>query len=67
MSYYRDRIQQCGSPFDPKIVESFMRVHNGTLDHLTRSEFVREVKMADACIKELGIERATEMAKTIGC
>lgn len=35
--------------YDPAIIEAWMRLEHGTLDHLTPKQFQREVRTALAC------------------
>jgi hypothetical protein len=52
--------------YDPRHIEAFMRVRHSTLEGLTRSEFRKEVKLAMACIDELGSTEAEKYAKSFG-
>jgi hypothetical protein len=52
--------------YDPRHIEAFMRVRHSTLDGLSRSEFRKEVKLAMACIDEVGPTEAEKYAKSFG-
>jgi hypothetical protein len=54
------------SDIDPRHVEGYMRAEYGTLDHLGRAKFVREVVIAVACIDEGGRAQAEELAQSYG-
>lgn len=51
---------------DPRHVEGYMRLQYGTLDHLSRTEFNKEVKIGIECIDADGIVNAESLAKSYG-
>ena len=51
---------------DPRHVEAYMRLQHGTLDHLSKNQFIEETKICIACIDEEGIEDAELLAKSFG-
>lgn len=56
----------CGADYDPRHIECFMRIQHGTLDHLSRADFKREVKICMACIDECGKDDAEKYAQSMG-
>lgn len=50
---------------DPRHIEAYLRLRHGTLDHLTRSEFKRQVK-ALAKIVNQDLTAAEDLAKSYG-
>jgi len=52
MSCYEKIILELDPTADACGVESFMRCQYGTLDHLSRDDFRREIKLAKACERE---------------
>ena len=52
MSFYQDLIHEIAPNINPAGVEASMRLQFGTLDHLPRSEFVKEAKLAAMCEEE---------------
>lgn len=55
-----------GAEYDPRHIEAFMRIQYGTLDHLTRDDFKREVALCKQCIDECGKDDAEKYAKSLG-
>lgn len=55
-----------GSVYDARHIEAFMRVHFGTLDHLSRAEFVSEVRLAEKCVEIGGTYQAERVAQSMG-
>jgi hypothetical protein len=51
---YQNLIQQIAPEANPRHVEAWLRIEHGTLDHLSRPRFEREVAIALACIAEAG-------------
>jgi hypothetical protein len=51
---------------DPSHVEAYMRCQYGTLDHLDRKTFNREVKIAVGCIDQTGTAEAESLAMSYG-
>lgn len=54
------------SEIDPRHVEAYMRVQYGTLDHLDRRTFKKEVKVAVDCIDQDGEDQAESLALSYG-
>jgi hypothetical protein len=52
--------------YHPHQIEAYMRLQYGTLDHLSRQQFVEEVELCRACIDEDGPENAEKLADTYG-
>jgi hypothetical protein len=68
---YQDRIREalekCGlAGYDPRHIEWYMRLSNGTLDGLTPQGFAFEVGVATACVDQGGIKAAESLAKSYG-
>lgn len=55
-----------GSLYDPRHVESYMRLAHSTLDGLSPSQFRREVLIAVDCIREAGLAAAESLAESFG-
>lgn len=67
MSLYQQHIRELApDEYEPRHVEAFMRLEHGTLDHLPREQFVREVEIGCACIDEAGHEHAEACARSFG-
>lgn len=49
---YQDTIHELDPTVNPAGVEASMRLQFGTLDHLDRDEFRREIEVAKACESE---------------
>lgn len=49
MSYYQDLIHELDATVNPAGVEASMRMQFGTLSHLDKAEFRREIKIAKQC------------------
>lgn len=63
----RDHLNRIGrSDVDPRHVEAYMRVGYGTLDHLSREKFAREVAIAVECVDEGGLQEAEDLAQSYG-
>jgi hypothetical protein len=43
-----------------------MRIQYGTLDHLSRDDFKREVAICKECIDAAGLEQAERCSKSFG-
>ena len=52
--------------YQPHHVEAWMRAEHGTLDHLDRREFKREVAAAVACIDAAGLAESEALANSYG-
>ena len=63
---YKKIIQEMAPGFNPRHIEALMREEHRTLDALTKAQFKKEVKLAMAFIREVGIEEAEEIAKSWG-
>jgi hypothetical protein len=55
-----------GREYDPRHIEAYMRLQYGTLNHLSRDDFRREIRICTACIDSSGRENAEELAKDMG-
>ena len=66
--FYQTLIRELlnGKDYDPRHIESFMRIQYGTLDHLTREDFKREVALCMKCIDECGKVEAEKYAQSMG-
>jgi len=66
MSLYAEiiREQLDGRDYDPRHVEAYMLLQYGTLDHLDRETFNREVEICIECIEMDGTINAENLAKT---
>jgi hypothetical protein len=51
---------------DPRHVEAYMRLDHPTLDGLSRSQFVSEVKIAVQCVDAAGVVSAERCAQSYG-
>lgn len=49
---YRELIATMARGYDARLIEAWMRLQYGTLDHLSRTDFAREIAIAIACIDE---------------
>jgi len=68
---YRTIIQavQAGrdSYADPAYVEAWLRLmHNGTLDHLSRDDFERDVPDAVAAVVQFGLKASEDLRASYG-
>lgn len=52
--------------YDPRHIEGYMRLQYSTLDHLSISDFRREIKICRQCIDVGGITAAEENAVSFG-
>ena len=52
--------------YQPHHVEGWMRAEHGTLDHLDRRQFQREVAAAAACIDAAGLAESEAVANSYG-
>jgi hypothetical protein len=52
MSFYQDFIRELNPKVNPAGVEASMRLRYGTLDHLDRTDFKSEIRIAIACENE---------------
>lgn len=68
MSFYQREIAESGlsGKCDPRHIEAWMRVEHSTLDHLTRGEFLKEIRFAAECINECGVEESEGLAQSYG-
>lgn len=66
MSFYADHITTLASGADPAHIEAWMRLEHGTLDGLSRGQFVREVQTALSCIKAAGLNECDDLARSFG-
>lgn len=64
-SIYQERIAGLTS-HDPALVEAWMRLEHGTLDHLTPAQFESEVCMANVCIAEASPAQNAALARSYG-
>ena len=66
--FYQKLIKELlgGADYDPRHIEALMRLQYGTLNHLTRGDFRREVALCKQCIDEMGREAAERNAKSYG-
>lgn len=51
---------------DPRHVEGWMRLDHPTLDHLSASQFTREVKLALECVAAAQPEHSEDIAVSMG-
>lgn len=63
---YAARIKELSPDYDPRHIEAFMRTQFGTLDHLDRETFTREVRIAEMCVDVGGLDFAERAAKSHG-
>jgi hypothetical protein len=54
-----------GRDYDPRHIEGYMRLQYGTLDHLSREDFKREVEIGVACINQDGAAKSERLAQSI--
>ena len=69
MTYFQRSIIEKGlipQGVDPRHVEGFIRLQYSTLNNLDWPRIKREVKLAVACIKEVGIAGAESNAQSFG-
>lgn len=52
--------------YDPRHIESYMRLEHSTLDSLSRRQFSQEVAIGIQCIDADGIDNAESLAKSYG-
>lgn len=62
----RSVFQQAAPGYDPRHIESFIRIQYHTLGHLDRATIRREIKIAVACIQQGGIAQAESCARSFG-
>jgi hypothetical protein len=65
MSGYAELIQRTEPTLDPRHVEAYMRLQYGTLDHLDRATFEREVRVAADCVR-FDAQGAEDLARSYG-
>jgi len=64
---YQKLIAELAGPgYDPRHIEAYMRIQYGTLDHLSRDDFKREVVICKQCTGAAGAEQAERCAKSFG-
>lgn len=51
---------------DPAVIEAWMRVEHGTLDHLDRERFRAEVQIASDCADAAGSEQNKAIVSSFG-
>jgi hypothetical protein len=51
---------------DPRHIERYMRLGNSTLDDLSRSKFVEEIRIGIECVLADGLLNAEKLAKSYG-
>ncbi len=51
---------------DPRHIEGFMRIAHSTLDHLSKTEFVKEVLISVSCVDYAGAEQSESCAVSFG-
>ena len=61
MAAYADTIREFNKTHDPDLIEGFMRLQYRTLDHLDRATFRKEVRIAAACIDQVGVAEARRL------
>lgn len=71
MSHYAGIITSClrrlgRSDVDARHVEGYVRLEYGTLGHLSADTFLRETRIAVACIDAAGVEQAERLAVSFG-
>ena len=66
--FYQKLIRELlnGADYEPRHIEALMRLQYSTLDHLTRDDFRREVRLCTQCIDEMGKDGAEKNAKSMG-
>lgn len=52
--------------YDPRHIEAYIRIDHSTLDGLSRSQFLHEIRIGIECIKTDGIVNAERCAKSFG-
>jgi hypothetical protein len=64
----KDALDKAGilGKYDPRHIEAFLRVHYGTLDHLSMEDFIREMPICIDAINEGGVETAEAIAQSEG-
>lgn len=55
-----------GQDYDPRHIEALMRLQYPTLNHLTRDDFRREIRICTKVIDRIGKDEAEETAKNCG-
>jgi len=50
----------------PRVIEAWMRSEHGTLDHLSRAEFHREIEQCRADALAAGPEMSDQLARSFG-
>lgn len=63
---YRAMIAQAVPGADPALVEAWMRVEHGTLDHMDRARFAREARLAAATAAEAGADLNDAILRSYG-
>mgnify|MGYP001568729864 CR=1 FL=1 len=58
--------QRLTGRYDPRHIESFMRLQHSTLDHLSPGEWAREERIARECIDVGGTTEAESLARSEG-
>lgn len=62
---YSTTIKKLAPGYDPRHVEAWMRLENGTLGGLSPDHFKSEVKIATMCV-DAAPERSEKLAKSYG-
>jgi hypothetical protein len=66
MSGYADLIRELSPDHDPRHIEAYIRLEYGVLDHLSPERFALEASIAEACIKQGGLDAAEKLAVSYG-
>jgi hypothetical protein len=63
---YQVLINQIDPTVNARYVEAYMRLQYGTLDNLSREQFVREVALCKQCIAATHPDQNEALAKSFG-
>lgn len=66
MKGYAATIAEMAPGYDAGQIEAWMRLEFGTLDHLSREQFEREVGTAVGCIELAGTQESAALAASYG-
>lgn len=66
MSPYHETIKRVAPTYDPRLIECWMRLEHGTLDHLSPDRFAAEVRIACECADHAGENGNRELLSSYG-
>lgn len=63
---YQKMIAPLAPGYDPNVIEAWMRVERGTLDHLSPEQFGQAVREAVLCAREAGPDQNKALLESMG-